>query len=121
MVRAEPRLWRDVGEIAGVEVAERCAACLLAEASGLGGWAEEGGQAGLEGNGLVGSIRVVRSEGNTVFGICADDGWLLSWSAEFKLEVCEGQNMYNLCLMVFQGTLGVIRENDPLVRNRVKT
>lgn len=76
MVRAEPWPWRDVGEIAGVEVTERRAACLLAEASGLGGRAKESGQAGLEGNGLVGSVRVVRGEGNTVFGICADDGWL---------------------------------------------
>lgn len=78
MVCAEPWLWRDVGEIAGVEVTERRAACLLAEASGLGGWAEEGGQAGLEGNRLVGSARVVWGEGNTVFGVCADYGWLLS-------------------------------------------
>lgn len=90
MVCAEPRPGRYVGEIAGVEVAERRAACLLAEASGLGGWAKEGGQAGLKGNGLVGSARVVRGEGNTVFGVCADDGWLLLWSADFKLEVLGG-------------------------------
>lgn len=114
---------RDVGEIAGVEVTERGAACLLAEASGLGSRAKESGQAGLEGDGLIRSARIVWGEGNTVFGICADDGWLLSWSADFKLEFWEGMgegNLYNLCLLVLQGTLGVIREDDALVRNRIE-
>lgn len=120
MVGAEPWLWRDVGEVAGVEVSERRATCLLAKASGLSSWAEESGQARLKGNRLVGSARVVWGEGDTVFGICADDGWLLAWSAEFTLKVWQEREMYNLCLLVFQGTLGVIREDHRLVRNRVK-
>lgn len=98
MVRAEPWLWRDVGEVAGVEVTERRATSLLAEASGLSSWAEESGQARLKGNRLIGTARVVRGEGNPVFGICANDGWLLSWSAEFKLKVWQEREMYNLCL-----------------------
>lgn len=78
VVRAEPWLRRYVGEVAGVEVTERRATSLLAEASGLSSWAEESGQGRLKGNRLVGSARVVWGEGNTVLGICADDGWLLS-------------------------------------------
>lgn len=87
VVRAEPWLWRDVAEVACVEVTERRATSLLAEASGLSSRAEEGGQPRLKGNRLVRSARVIRGEGDTVLGICADDGWLLSWSAEFKLKV----------------------------------
>lgn len=38
-----------------------------------------------------------------------------------KLEIWKGGgDVYNLCLLVFQGTLGVIREDDPLVRNRIE-
>lgn len=102
VVRAEPWPRRDVGKVAGIEVAECQAVCLLAEAGGLSGWTEEGGKAGLEGNGLVGSVGIVWGKGNAIFCVGTDDGRLFffcqpSSEGEFGMDGRPTISAWRLC------------------------
>jgi hypothetical protein len=73
MERSKPWCRREVGPVAGVFVTVSGETGLLAETSGFGGWAEEGGKKADFREGRVGPGVTVRSEWNAVLGVGADD------------------------------------------------
>lgn len=117
-----PKPWcrRKVSPVAGVFVAVSGETGLLAKTSGFGGWAEECGQKAEFGEGRVGARGFVRSEWNAVLGVGADDGglWVIVLVWEGKLGVNEA---YNLCLLAFQHTFGVVGEDNLVISHREET
>ena len=76
MESSKPWCRREVGPVAGVFVAVSVETGLLAQTSGFGGWAEEGGKKAYLGEGRIGAGGAVRSEWDAVFGVGANDGGL---------------------------------------------
>lgn len=118
MIRALPWPWRDVAEVASVEIAVGQAACLLSEPDGLGRRAEEDRQQCLEGKGLVRSAWHVWSKSLSVLCVRADDGRLYDVRI---LPACQRSMTYDLGCLASYSALSVVREHDLAIRNGIES